>query len=111
MSNAKHADQQAVKHAGRGSNPRPADLESAALPAELPTFMREQRLRSLLALDFVKGVLAKSWRKLFKAFFHSFGNSALHADFGAVIQVTGFGALKPNIFAIERFFSHDKLQA
>jgi len=66
---------------------------------------------SLLTLDFVKGVLAKSWRKLFKAFFHSFGNSALHADFGAVIQVTGFGALKPNIFAIERFFSHDKLQA
>ena len=72
--------------------------------------MREQG-NSLLTLDFVKGVLAKSWRKLFKAFFHSFGNSALHADFGAVIQVTGFGALKPNIFAIERFFSHDMLQA
>ena len=53
----------------------------------------------LLALDFMKGVLAKAWAILVEPFLDPVFDAALDVDRGSVVQITGFGALKPDIFA------------
>ncbi len=76
-----------TKHAGSDSNTQPADLESAALPIELPASMRplNKRTRYLLPLNLMKRVLTKSRAILFKTLFYLFVNAALHANTRAVI--------------------------
>src|SRR5690606_34171901 len=55
--------------------------------------------RRLLPLDLVDRVLAQTGAVLFQAFFQAFGQTALDIDLGPVVQVTGFGALEPDILA------------
>ncbi|HEX8341676.1 MAG TPA: hypothetical protein VF624_12265 [Tepidisphaeraceae bacterium] len=58
-------------------------------------------LRFLLPLDLVQGVASKP-----AVILHNLNllHAAGHLDLGAVVQVTGFGALKPDLFSV--FFSH-----
>lgn len=53
----------------------------------------------LLALDFMKRVLAEAWAVLIEPFLDPVFDAALDVDRGSVVQVTGFGTLKPDIFA------------
>ena len=53
----------------------------------------------LLAFDFVKRVLAKAWAIFIKPFLDPVFDTTLDVDRGTVVQITGFGALEPDIFA------------
>jgi len=53
----------------------------------------------LLTLDLVKRVLAQAWAILVEPFLDPVFDAALDVDRGTVVQVTGFGTLKPDIFA------------
>jgi len=66
--------------------------------AEQPTARRKPAARGLLALDLVERVLAQTRAILPKARLNLVGDTALGADFGAIVQITGLGALKPHIF-------------
>jgi hypothetical protein len=59
----------------------------------------------LLPLELVDRVLAQTLAVFFQL---DFRRSAGDLDLGAIVQVTGFGALKPRHFAV--FFCHDNLK-
>lgn len=55
----------------------------------------------LLTLDLVKRVLAKARAVLVEPFLDPVLNTTLDVDRGTVVQVTGLGALEPDIFACD----------
>ena len=54
----------------------------------------------LFPLNLMKRVLTKSWAVLFIAFLHLLVDATLHSDARSIVQITGLGALKPNIFSV-----------
>jgi hypothetical protein len=96
-----------AQHAGSDSNTQPADLESAALPIELPASRhRASPPIYLFPLDLVQRVLAKTRAVLLHPRLHLLVNTALDTNARAVIQITTLRALEPDVFAITRLLGH-----
>lgn len=77
----------------------PMLYQAELLPYQDIGLRRHPGFSCLLTLDFMKRVLAKAWAVLIEPFLDPVFDAALDVDRGSVVQVTGFGTLKPDILA------------
>lgn len=57
----------------------------------------------------MQSVLAQSRRVLLEAFFELLRNTTFDVHLGSVIEIAGFGALKPHVLTVHLAFGHDHL--